>query len=152
LPDHQAVRADHARGVWLANLPEGSQGHFSQYVRILLAGTSNMLSSIIRAALAQVPDLEIVGQVGEHEDLTAQIAFTNADAVITQSSPPGAIERFAPLLRRVPGLKVVAIDGASNSGFVHQLRPYSTRLPELSAEVLQSVLRAPIAAPRRAPR
>jgi hypothetical protein len=118
-------------------------------VRILLAGMSNMLSSIITAALAQAPDLVVAGQVWDDEDLTGQISLTNADAVITQSSAPGAIERFVPLLRRFPGLKVVAIESASNSGFVHQLRPYSTRLPELSADVLQAVLRAPVAPPRR---
>lgn len=120
-----------------------------QYVRILLAGMSNMLSSIITAALAQAPDLVVAGQIGDDEDLTAQISLTNADAVITQSSSPAAIERFVPLLRRFPELKVVAIHSASNSGFVHQLRPYSTRLPELSANALQAVLRAPFAPPRR---
>lgn len=120
-----------------------------QYMRILLAGMSNMLSSIITAALAQAPDLVVAGQIGDDEDLTAQISLTKADAVITQSSTPEAIERFVPLLRRFPELKVVAIHSASNSGFVHQVRPYSTRLPELSAEVLQAVLRAPFAPVRR---
>jgi DNA-binding NarL/FixJ family response regulator len=120
-----------------------------QHVRILLAGMSNMLSSIITAALAQAPDLVVVGQIGDEEDLTTQISLTNADAVITQSGRPGAIERFVPLLRRFPELKVVAIHGASNKGFVHQLRPCSTRLSELSADVLQAVLSAPFAPVRR---
>jgi hypothetical protein len=120
-----------------------------QYVRILLAGMSNMLSSIITAALAQAPDLVVAGQIGYDEDLTTQISLTNAYAVITQSSTPAAIERFVPLLRRFPELKVVAIHGTSSSGFVHQLRPYSTRLPELSADVLQAVLRAPLLPARR---
>jgi hypothetical protein len=118
-------------------------------VRILLAGMSNMLSSIVTAALAQAPDLVVAGQIGRDEDLTAQISLTNADAVITQSGTPGAVERFVPLLRRFPELKVVAIHSASNSSFVHQLRPYSARLPELSADVLQAVLRAPFAPVRR---
>jgi hypothetical protein len=120
-----------------------------QFVRILLAGMSNMLSSIITAALAQAPDLVVAGQIGDDEDLTVQISLMNADAVIMQSSSPGASERFVPLLRRFPELKVVAIHSASNSGFVHRLRPYSTRLPELSADVLQAVLLAPFAPVRR---
>jgi hypothetical protein len=129
-------------------MSEDDTGTF-HYVRILFAGTSNMLSSIITAALAQAPDLVVAGQIGDDEDLTAQISMTNADAVITQSGTPGAIENFVPLLRRFPELKVVAIHSASNRGFVHQLRPYSTRLPELSADVLQAVLRAPFAPVRR---
>jgi hypothetical protein len=108
-----------------------------------------MLSSIITAALAQAPDLVVAGQVGEDEDLTVQIRLTGADAVIAQSSRPGAVDTFVPLLRRFPALKVVAIDSASGSGFVHQLRPYSIRLPELSADLLQSVLRARLAPIRR---
>jgi|SRR5271168_784113 len=120
-----------------------------QYVRILLAGMSNMLSSIVTAALAESPDLVVAGRIGDEEDLTAQISLTNADAVITQSGTPGAIERFLPLLRRFPELKVVAIHTASDSGFVHRLRPYSTRLPEPSADVLQTVLRAPFSPVRR---
>lgn len=107
-----------------------------------------MLSSIVTAALAQAPDLVVAGQSGDDEDLTAQISLTSANAVITQSTRPGAVERFVPLLRRFPTLKVVAIDSVSNTGFVHQLRPYSIRLPELSADVLQSVLLAPIAPAR----
>jgi hypothetical protein len=121
-------------------------------VRILLAGMSNMLSSIVTAALAQAPDLVVAGQIGDDEDLTAQIALTSANAVITQATRPGAVERYVPLLRRFPALRMVAIDSVSNTGFVHELRPYSIRLPELSVDVLQSVLRAPLAPARRARR
>jgi hypothetical protein len=103
---------------------------------------SNMLSNIITAALAHVPDIVVVGNVGDGEDLASEIRFTNADALILQSSQPDAVENFAPLLRSFPALKVVAIDGTGTSGFFHQLRPYSTRLAQLSADVLQSVLRA----------
>ena len=109
-----------------------------------------MLFSIITAALAEAPDLVVAGQIGDDEDLSAQVSRTNADAVITQSDTPAAIDHFVPLLHRFPELKVVVIHSASNSGFVHQLRPYSARLPELSADVLQAVLRTP--APPRRPR
>ena len=40
-----------------------------------------------------------------------------------------------------PALKVIAIDADCNSAFLHHLRPDSIRLPELSADLLQSVLR-----------
>jgi hypothetical protein len=118
-------------------------------VHILLAGMSNMLSSIVTAALAQAPDLIVAGDIGDDEDLTAQISLTSADALIIQSTQPGAAEHFVPLLRSFPALKIVAIDSASSTGFVHLLRPYSIRLPELSADALQSVLRAPRTPARR---
>jgi len=44
---------------------------------------------------------------------------------------------------------VVAIDSAGSGGFLHQLRPYSTRLAEVSVKVLLSALRAPSTPIRR---
>jgi hypothetical protein len=105
---------------------------------------SNMLSSIVTTAITQMPDIIVAGRVGENEDLALKIGLTGADAVIVQTNRPGAAESFAPLLRGSPALKVVAIDGGCSSGFLHQLRPHSIRLPELSADLLQSVLRTQI--------
>ena len=103
-----------------------------------------MLSSIITAAIARAPDIVVVGQFGEDEDLALKIGLTGADAVIIQRDRPGDSESFVPLLRGFPALKVVAIDGNCSSGFLHQLRPHSIRLPELSADLLQSVLQTQI--------
>lgn len=112
-----------------------------QLVRILLVGMSNMLSSIITASLAQAHNFVVVGNIDEHEDLFYQIRQTSADAVIVQTHEPGAAESFVPLLRSFPTLTVVAIESDSSVGFLHQLRPHCTRLPELSADLLKSVLR-----------
>ena len=113
-------------------------------VRVLLAGMSSMLSSIVTAAIAQSPDIVEAGQVGQNEDLALKIGLSNAEAVIVQTDQPGVAEQFLPLLRGFPALKVIAVDGDGSSGFLHQLRPNSIRLPELSADLLQSVLRAQI--------
>jgi DNA-binding NarL/FixJ family response regulator len=101
-----------------------------------------MLSNILTGVLAQSPDIVVAGNVGEGEDLASKIRSTSADALILRSSQPEATESFASLLRSFPDLKVVAIDAAGRSGFVHQLRPYSVRIAHLSADVLQSALRA----------
>ena len=111
-----------------------------QLVRVLLVGTSSMFSNIVTAALVEARDIVVVGHIGEHEDLVSQIRLTGADAVVVQAREPGGVERFAPLLRSFPALTVVAID-PTGSGFVYQLRPYSIRVAEFSADVLQSVLR-----------
>jgi hypothetical protein len=119
-----------------------------QHVRILLAGMSNMLSNIVTAALASAPDIVIAGHVADTEDLASQIRSTGADAVIVQTSRPNTAANFLPLLRTFSTLKVVAID-ATGRGFLHQLRPYSFRLTEVSAGVLLSALRAPFTPIRR---
>jgi hypothetical protein len=109
---------------------------------------SNMLSNIATAALASAPDIVIAGHVADTEDLASQIRSTGADAVIVQTSRPNIAANFLPLLHTFSTLKVVAID-ANGRGFLHQLRPYSFRLTEVSAGVLLSALRAPSTPIRR---
>jgi hypothetical protein len=109
-------------------------------MRILLAGMSNMLSAIITAAIAHAADLVVAGRVGDDEDLATKIGLIGADAVIVQTERPDVAESFLPLLRGFPALKVMAINSDCSHGFLHQLRPQSIRLPEISADLLRSVL------------
>lgn len=110
-------------------------------MRILLSGMSNMLASLITGVLTQLRPMIVVGRADEGDDLISKIRLTHADVVIMQSSDPGHTDDFEPLLRGFPELKVVAISGDGSSGFLHELRPYSLPLPELSAEVLLTALR-----------
>jgi chemotaxis response regulator CheB len=109
-------------------------------VRVLLVGMSNLLSNIITAALADVPEIVVAGKVGDGEDIHSQIRLAGADAVILQSSEPGSADQFMSLLLRSPALTVVAIDASANNGFIHRLRLCSTGLAVLSAGALQSAL------------
>jgi len=108
-----------------------------------------MLSNIVTAALAPAPDIVVVGHVADIDDLADQIRLTGADAVIVQTNRPGAATTFLPLLRTFSTLKVVAID-ATGSGYLHQLRPYSFRFADVSADALLGALRAPSTPIRRA--
>jgi hypothetical protein len=110
-------------------------------MQVLLAGMSNMLTSIITAALQQSPDMIISGVVAEHDDLAAQIRATQADGVLMHAAEPGDAVRFRPLLLSFPTLKIVAITSDGKRGFLHELRPRSTRIVELSAASLQAALR-----------
>jgi hypothetical protein len=118
-------------------------------MRILLAGMSNMLTNIVTAALAHAHDIVVVGQVAAVRDLAPQLRLTPVDAVIVQASRPGAAATFIDLLRAFPLLNVVAINQRGSSGFLHQLRPYSTRIAEVSVDGLLSALRAPSPPVRR---
>jgi DNA-binding NarL/FixJ family response regulator len=100
-----------------------------------------MFSDIIRAALAEAPGIAIAGNVSREADIALEVRLANADAVIMEISEPSVSTNFSPLLQDFPALKVVAIDSTSKTGYVHQLRPCSIRLAELSAETLQSALR-----------
>ncbi len=100
-----------------------------------------MLVNILTAVLAQMPDVVVAGSLADGEDMAASIRATRSDIVMIQARRPADAGEFEPLLRQFPALKVVAIARGSRNGFVHELRLNSLPLPELSAEVLQTVLR-----------
>jgi DNA-binding NarL/FixJ family response regulator len=111
-------------------------------MRILLAGMSTMLTGIVTAALEQSPDITIAGVASESNDLAAQVSSAHADAVVIQVSEPGDSALFRPLLLSFPALKVIAISSDGRGGFLHEMRPWSMRLVELSAATLVAALQA----------
>jgi DNA-binding NarL/FixJ family response regulator len=111
-------------------------------MRILLAGMSTMLSGIVTAVLEQSPEITIVGITNESNDLAAQVGSAQADAVVIQVAEPGESGRFRPLLLSFPALKVIAITGDGKGGFLHEMRPWSMQLVELSAATLLAALQA----------
>jgi hypothetical protein len=116
-------------------------------MRIILAGMSNMLTSIVTAALEQSPEVVIAGIVGEHDDLADRVAATQADGVVLQVAQPEDFETFRPLMLKFPVLKVIGITGDGKNGFLHELHPRSTRLGELSAGTLLAALRGSLVQP-----
>ena len=78
-------------------------------MRILLAGMSNMLFSIVTAALSQEPDIVIAGRVAYSDDLAPEVRLAGADALIVQTDLPGTADTFVALLGIFPNLAVVAI-------------------------------------------
>jgi chemotaxis response regulator CheB len=112
------------------------------HLRILLSGMSNMLASVVTGVLARLPDMIVAGRAEAGDDLIAKIRSTQADVVMLQSDDPGHAAAYEPMLRGFPVLKVVAIAADGNSGFLHEMRPFSLPLPELSGEVLLTALRS----------
>jgi hypothetical protein len=108
----------------------------------MLAGMSNMLSSIVISMLADEPDIVIAGHVSQGHDMATELHRTNSDALIVQTARPDAVEPLAPLFSAFPNLKIVSIDHSCSTGFLHCLRPRSVPLPEISAAMLRTVLRA----------
>jgi len=99
-----------------------------------------MLNSVITAVLENKPQISVAGIVGEHDDLAAAIRAAGADAVVVQAAEPGASAHYRALLSSFPALKVIAIASDGKGGFLHEMRPWSLPLVELSAESLLAAL------------
>jgi len=109
-------------------------------MRILLAGMSNMLTSIITAVLQQSPDMVIIGVANERASLARRIRVTRAEAVIMSVPEPGDFAHFRPLLLSFPTLKIIGIKHDGKSAFLHALHPQSTQLVEVSTASLLAAL------------
>src|SRR5437660_5420238 len=103
---------------------------------------SNMLSNIVAAVVDQMPDSVVAGRSDTRDHLFSDVRLTNADVVMLQDEHPDKTESFLELLRRFPALLVVAITADGTAGYLHELRPHTTYLAELSAAALQVALRA----------
>lgn len=107
-----------------------------------------MLNSIITAVLEEAPQTTITGVIGDRDDLATAVRSARADAVVLQTAEPGVTARYHELLSSFPALKVIAIASDGRGGFLHELRPWSMQLVELSAESLLAAL-TESAPPRR---
>jgi DNA-binding NarL/FixJ family response regulator len=112
-----------------------------ELVRILLADMTTMLASIVSAAVGHAPDLDVAGRSAPGADLADQIRQTRADVVVLQSARAERSRDVSTLLERFPKLKILAITDDCHAGFLHELRPYVTRLGDISAQSLADALR-----------
>jgi len=101
---------------------------------------SNMLSNIVAAVIDQIPDSVVAGRSDTRDHLFSDVRLMNADVVVVQDENPDKIDSFLALLRRFPALLVVAITADGTAGYLHELRPHTTYLAELSAAALQVAL------------
>jgi hypothetical protein len=113
----------------------------------MLVGVEGMLKDIVRAAIADEPDLVLV-EAGAvlSDDLAASISRRHVDVVIYQAGgdrlPTIGVDQ---LLRANPRLGLVAIDVGNDRGTMHRLIPAHDVFTGLSRASLIEAIRASIA-------
>ncbi len=110
----------------------------------MLAGMTNMLSTIVTAVIAEIPDGLVAGRIGRDEALDAAVMAAGADVIVLQDEHPGDVARHAALLRRFPRLRVVELTADGMNCFVHQMRPSAIFVADLSAGRLRGALEGDI--------
>jgi DNA-binding NarL/FixJ family response regulator len=107
--------------------------------RILLA-ISPMLGDIVRRLVEDEIDLEIVGEVGDADEIAAPAAAVAADVVIVRADR----QRLAEELDRIASAaapRVLAVAGEGRSAYLYSLRPARIELGALSHDRLVAALR-----------
>ncbi|MGH3937952.1 MAG: hypothetical protein ACRDTG_04840 [Pseudonocardiaceae bacterium] len=108
-------------------------------IRILLAEPAAGLRAMVRDAVADQPDLIVVGDAnGEFEVL---LRAEQADVVIVGMSGtalPSAAER---LVDEYPRIVVLAVDLEHEQGLLYRLSPQLTQIAEVTPAVLAAEIR-----------
>ena len=82
----------------------------NQQSRILLANKPGLLREIFKHAFQRYPDVEIVGEINNSEDISSKIRASQADLVLVPLQRDGSLPDFVKLIvRNYPGIGILAI-------------------------------------------
>lgn len=105
-----------------------------------------MLVDIIKDITASHEDIDVIGELTDHDELTQTAIRTRADVVVVGKATENGRDDYRDLLRRRPQLKVLAITADGRRGFLHELQPRVISLGEVSPSSLIDAIRGKTAA------
>jgi len=91
-----------------------------EHVRVLLANRPRLLREMVLSTLAEQPDIDVVGEVEEANDISDCIERTNPDFVlIGLEDGEKRPEECDLLLNRYPQLRIIAVAEHRTMGFLY---------------------------------
>ena len=84
-------------------------------IRVLIANQPRLMRELISATIADQPDIELVGEVNQREDLTEVVAQTRPDVLIVPMDDRNKYRaQCGFLLGRYPEMKILALAPEKN--------------------------------------
>lgn len=84
-------------------------------VRVLVANRPKIMRELILETLAEQPDVEIVGEVSDDNEILGQVQQTSPDLLVIALEQPGRQPRICEtVLREHPGLRIIAVASGQN--------------------------------------
>jgi DNA-binding NarL/FixJ family response regulator len=103
-----------------------------------------MLCDIVRDAFARERDMEVVGVLPTLDTLLADARETRADVVILGLADTELPPVCGELIAAHPLMKVLAVAGDGRRVFLHELRPQTVSLGEVSPQELIDAVRSAV--------
>jgi DNA-binding NarL/FixJ family response regulator len=110
-------------------------------IRVLLGNMPRMLRELVGAAVTEAPDISLVGDVDAGDEIAASLDRTDADVLIVSVPDERARASFEPLLYRNPRLTLLTIGANGRSVALHELRPHTVTLGDVSPTELVAAIR-----------
>jgi len=86
-------------------------------IRILVANRPKLMRDLVVSILAEEPDMELVGEVSEEEEIFARIQETAPDLVVIALEDPKKRPALCEvILRKNPEISVIAVAAQANRG------------------------------------
>lgn len=111
-------------------------------IRVLLGDMPRILRELIDGAIAETADMTVVGAVDSRERVASSLERTMADVLIIGAPDDAASVQLQSLLYMRPRLRLVTIGHDGRSTALHQLRPFTVSLGDVSPDVLLDAIRA----------
>jgi len=84
-------------------------------IRVLIANRPRMMRELILATFADQPDIEIVGEVANDEEIPNTVERTMPDFVVVALDEPGRRPRVCDVvLRQHPDVRIIGVDTKQN--------------------------------------
>lgn len=100
-----------------------------------------MLRELVRAVVAEQPDLAVVAELDDELDLGAELARSEPDFVIVGTERGELSPACRALFDERPRLKVLALERHGESAIVWELAPHRVLLGEMSPDSLLAAIR-----------
>lgn len=111
-------------------------------IRILLGDMPRILRELIDGAIGETADMAVVGTVEAPERVASSLERTKADVLIIGTPGDADSVQLQSLLYTQPRLRLVTIGGDGRSTALHELRPFTIALGDVSPDVLLDAIRA----------
>ena len=105
-----------------------------------------MLSQIVKGILDE-PDIRVRADLPLDRSIVSQVRRTDADVVILADEHRTIPSRVHELLSERPQTKVLTIRDDGRETFLYELRPFQTRLGQVSPQTLLDAVRTARTAP-----
>lgn len=119
--------------------------NLKQQHRILLANRPRLLREIFKYAFQRYPDVEIVGEIGNSDDISGQIKASQADWVLVPLRTDGKFPDFVKLIiQDYPGIGILAISADGSQARVRCGDDSRDGVEDLSLKELMDMIRSDI--------
>jgi DNA-binding NarL/FixJ family response regulator len=112
-------------------------------VRVLVANRPRLMRELVKAAISEQPDIEIVGEIQDEPEILGAIEKTRPDFLIIAQEEPGRRPAICDsVLEKYPLLKILAVAPGRNSSVCYWTGPgIGSRRVETSEEGVLNALR-----------